>query len=127
MPYASHEKVIEDNKPDYYLALRGGQVTFGTDKDSIAHWLEFFLEVTLHQARMALDLFAEENVEKLLSPRQLEVWEYLQKALEVTPKELSENLNIPRPTINQVLNRLLELKRIERIGLGRGTRYRISQ
>jgi sugar-specific transcriptional regulator TrmB len=75
---------------------------------------------------MALDLFSEENLEKLLSPRQVDVWRYIQAAREVTPKELSEQLGIPRPTINQVLNRLMELDRIERIGLGRGTRYRIN-
>ena len=127
MPYASHEKVVEDNRPEYYLALRQSQKTFKTSQETILPWLEFFLDVTLHQARMALDLFAEENIEKLLSPRQLEVWEYMQEAIEATPKELSENLGIPRPTINQVLGRLLDLKKIERLGLGRGTRYRISQ
>jgi Fic family protein len=127
MPYASQEKVIEDNKPEYYLALRQSQNTFKTSQETITPWLEFFLDVTLHQARAALDLFAEENIEKLLSPRQLEVWEYMQEAIEATPKELSENLGIPRPTINQVLGRLLDLKKIERLGLGRGTRYRISQ
>ena len=125
MPYASHEKIIEDNKPDYYLALRQSQKTFNTDQETVVPWLEFFLDVSLHQSKMALDLFSEENVEKLLSPRQLEVWLYMQDAIEVTPRELSETLGIPRPTINQVLDRLLDLKRIERLGLGRGTRYRV--
>ena len=89
-------------------------------------WLEFFLDVTLHQSRKALGLFSDENVEKLLSPRQLEVWQYMQDAIEVTPRELSEKLEIPRPTINQVLNKLLDLKKIERLGLGRGTRYKVK-
>jgi Fic family protein len=126
MPYSSHEKIVEDNKPEYYLALRQSQKTFKTDQETIVPWLEFFLDVTLHQSRIALELFSEENVEKLLSPRQLEVWQYMQEAIEVTPKELSENLGIPRITINQVLDRLLDLKKIERLGLGRGTRYRIT-
>jgi len=125
MPYASHEKIIEDNKPDYYLALRQSQKTFNTDQKTVVSWLEFFLDVSLHQSKMALDLFSEENVDKLLSPRQLEVWLYMQDAIEVTPRELSETLGIPRPTINQVLDRLLDLKKIERLGLGRGTRYRV--
>ena len=51
----------------------------------------------------------------------------MRDATEVTPRELSEKLGIPRPTINQVLDKLLDLKKIERLGLGRGTRYRISQ
>jgi len=36
-------------------------------------------------------------------------------------------LGIPRPTINQVLDKLRDLKMIERFGLGRGTRYRIIE
>jgi Fic family protein len=125
MPYVSHEKIIEDNKPEYYLALRQSQKTFKTGNEAIVPWLEFFLGVTLHQSKMALDLFSEENIEKLLSPRQLEVWQYMREAIEVTPRELSEKLGIPRPTINQVLDKLRDLKMIERLGLGRGTRYRI--
>ena len=124
MPYASHEKLMEDNKPEYYLALRQSQKTFNTDQETIVPWLEFFLDVTLQQSRMALELFSKENIEKLLSPRQLEVWQYMLEAIEVTPRELSEKLNIPRPTINQVLDRLMELNKIERLGLGRATRYK---
>ncbi len=126
MPYVSHEKIVENNKPDYYLALRQSQRTFRTDQDTILPWLDFFLEITLLQARMALALLSTENIEKLLSPRQAAVWRYLQTARESTPQELSRALGIPRPTINQVLNRLVELDQIERVGLGRATRYRVK-
>ena len=125
MPYASHEKIIEDNKPEYYLALRQSQKTLHTEAETILPWLEFFMDAAYQQAQMALELLSAENLDKLLSPRQLEVWGYLQSVQEATPKELSENLNIPRPTINQVLNRLIHLKKIERLGQGRGTRYRV--
>lgn len=125
MPYASHEKIIEDNKAEYYLALRASQKSFKTNQETILPWLEFFLNVVLHQSETALELFLEENIEKLLSPRQLEIWQYMQDAIEVTPIELSVKLGIPRPTVNQVLNKLLDLKKIERLGLGRATRYRV--
>ena len=126
MPYVSHEKIVEDNKAEYYLALRQSQRTFGTSEETIVPWLTFFLEVVLKQAQSALELLSGEQIERLLSPRQLEVWEYLQTVGEAPPKELADELGIPRPTINQVLNRLMELERIERIGLGRGTRYRLK-
>ena len=126
MPYISHEKLVEDNKPEYYLSLRQSQKTIQTGQENIVPWLTFFLDVTLAQAKMALDLFTDENIEKLLSPRQAGVWRYMQANREVTPKELSDALDIPRPTINQVLSRLLDLGKIERIGLGRGTRYRVK-
>jgi Fic family protein len=127
MPYVSHEKIVEDNKPDYYLALRQSQKTFNTDEPTIVPWLDFFLDVTLTQAKEANTLLSTENIEKLLSPAQLKVWRYMQTRSEATPKELSEALDIPRSTIGQVLNRLLELKRIERLGLGRGTRYKVAE
>jgi len=127
MPYVSHEKIIEDNKPDYYLALRQSQKTLKTDDPTIVPWLVFYLDVTLKQAKEAITLLSAENIEKLLSPAQLKVWQYMQSRVEVTPKELSENLDIPRSTISQVLNRLMDLKRIERLGLGRATRYRVIE
>jgi predicted HTH transcriptional regulator len=73
---------------------------------------------------MALDLLSAENIKKLLSPRQAEVRRTIQEVHEVTPKELSDRLGIPRPTINQALNQLIDLDKVERMGLGRGTRYR---
>ena len=124
MPYVSHEKLIEDNKPDYYLALRQSQKTFKTEQATIIPWLEFFLEIVYQQVKLATVLLSTESIEKLLSPAQLKAWEYLQKTTEAAPKELSEKLNIPRPTVNQVLNKLMELKKIERLGQGRSTRYR---
>jgi len=124
MPYVSHEKLIEDNKNDYYLSLRQSQKTFGSKSEDIGPWLNFFLDVLLKQSRMAIRLFEAEDIEKLLSRKQLRVWEYLQKVVEVAPKELSQKTKVARPTINQILNKLLELKKIERIGEGRSTRYR---
>jgi Fic family protein len=126
-PYVSHEKIVEDNKPEYYLALRASQRTFGTSKETIVPWLDFFLGVVHQQAERALELLTAERIEPLLSPRQLEVWEYLQRVREAAPKEIAEALGIPRPTINQVANRLMELGKVERLGLGRGTRYRVRE
>lgn len=124
MPYVSHEKFVEDNKPDYYVALRQSQRTFKTEKETIVPWLSFFLDLVLKQSRMAVDLLSEENVDKLLSPKQLAVWTYMQSVGEASPKEIARAAKVARPTVNQALDRLLSLKKIERLGLGRATRYR---
>lgn len=125
MPYVSHEKLIEDNKPDYYLALRASQKTFRTEDEDINPWLKFFLRIILKQSEMAVDLLSAENIEKTLSKNQLMAWEYLQKATEATPRDIAKNVGIARPTINQIINKLIRLKKVERLGLGRSTRYRI--
>lgn len=131
MPYVSHEKLIEDNKPDYYMALRASQKTFRTTRtpsggknEDLTTWLDFFLNILLTQSQMAINLIVEEDIETLLSPKQLAVWQYLQEVDEVTPQDIAKNAQIARITVNQVLNKLLNMKKVERIGEGSGTRYR---
>lgn len=124
MPYVSHEKLIENNKADYYVSLRKSQKTFKPKPEIVAPWLVFFMNVLLAQSKEAIGLFAKENIEKILSPKQQIIWQYLQTADEAAPLEIETNTQIARPTINQALNKLLRLNKIEKIGLGRGTRYR---
>ncbi len=124
VPYISHEKLIEDNKPDYYIALRKSQKTFDNNSKDITPWLNFFLTILLKQSKMAINLLSSEAIDKILSPKQLTVWQYLQSVNEATPGEIMKHTKIARPTVNQVLDTLLRLKRIERIGLGRSTRYK---
>jgi len=126
IPYVSHEKLIEHNKADYYVSLRKSQKTFKTKYEVIAPWLNFFLNTLLAQAKEAIGLFAKENIEKILSAKQLSVWQYLQTVDEAAPFEIEKNTQVARPTINQALTKLLRLNKIERIGLGRSTRYRRS-
>lgn len=144
MPYMSHEKLVEDNKPEYYVALRRSQKTFlsadspskalasagalakedKTKHEDITSWLDFFLTIFLKQSEMAVELLSKENIEKLLSTKQLAVWQYLQQVEETTTGEIIKKTKIARPTVKQALDKLLRLKKIERIGLGRSTRYR---
>ena len=124
MPYISHEKLVEDNKPDYYMALRKSQKTFKTGHADIASWLNFFLTVFLKQSQMAVELLSKENIEKLLSIKQLAVWQYFQGVEEATTGEIMKKTKIQRPTVKQALDKLLRLKKIERMGLGRSTRYK---
>lgn len=124
VPYVSHEKIIEDSKAEYYIALRKSQTTFGTEKESILAWTEYFLNVLLEQAKHAVALLTAEDIEKLLSPQQLKVWSYLQNIHEVTPGVIAEATGVARATVSQALDRLIEMKKVERIGQGSTTRYR---
>jgi|TARA_Y100000310_G_scaffold90500_1_gene87748 Fic family protein len=125
--YVSHEKLVEDNKPEYYVALRKSQTTFGTEKETIIPWLEFFLDIVLKQSEMALDLLSKENIEKLLTKKQLAVWTHVQSVDGATPGEIAEATGVAQPTVRQALAKLLKLKKIERLGQGRSTRYKKIQ
>jgi len=123
MPYISHEKLIEDNKPDYYIALRASQKTLGGKKENISIWLDFFLDVILKQSEMAVELLSRKNIEKLLSRKQLIIWQYICRVKETSTSDIVKNTNIKRPTVKQSLDVLLRLKKIERVGQGRSSRY----
>lgn len=125
VPYVSHEKFIEDNKDAYYLALNQSQKTLKDIEPNIAPWLLFFLEVIRDQAKLAISLSQQERIELLLSEKQLAIWQFILEHKETTPKEIRESLAMPIPTVLQVLNKLLDMKKIERFGSGRGTRYKI--
>jgi Fic family protein len=124
IPYISHEKLIEDNKNEYYLALNKSQRKWKTKTEDISPWLLFFLNILLKQTQLANDLLSKESIEKLLSEKQLAVWHYIIEHEIITPKELREHLKIAEPTVIQILNKLLEMKKIERLGKGRATRYK---
>ena len=125
VPYVSHEKIIEDNKSGYYLALRKSQKTFSGGQEDIKVWLEYFLMVLHTQARLAIEMLSSEKIEMILSPKQLLVWNYLLTVNETTAGEITKKAKVLRPTVNQALDRLLSMKKIQRIGMGRTTRYKI--
>ncbi len=124
MPYVSHEKLIEDQKPQYYLALRKSQKTFKKGSSDIAPWLEFFLDIILDQSKKATSLMSGENIEDILSNKQISVWQYLQSVDESTPKQIAKSTKVAYSTVRQTLSKLLDLKKIKRVGMGRSSRYR---
>lgn len=123
-PYVSHEKLIEDKKADYYVALRKSQITFGTKEESVIAWVEYFTSILLQQAERAVALLSGQEIEKLLSPQQLKVWTYLSGVEEAMPGQISEATGVARATVSQAITRLVQMKKVERIGFGSTTRYR---
>jgi len=126
MPYVSHEKIIEANKIEYYLALRKSQNTLRKNQkeQNIMPWLEFFLAMVLEQSKQALLLLSSTTLEKLLTTKQLAVWGYIQSVEYSSPREISERTGIAYATVRQSIEKLLKLKKIERLGQGRGTTYK---
>lgn len=122
IPYVSLEEIVEDKKDEYYTSLRQTQKNHKTDNENIGPWLNFFLDTLLIQARKAEELMKNDDPTKLLSGRQLEVFALFEdESLSVL--DIKERLSIPEQTIKQVLRRLVSLKLISVLGLGRGTKY----
>jgi Fic family protein len=126
IPYVSLDEIIEDEKDEYYLALRATQKNHKTENEDLTPWVNFFLDVLLEQSEKVRRLMESEQPEKLLSEKQSKIYSLFEEGGLLAVGEISKKLKgeIPLVTIKQALNRLVVLRLIERVGQGRGTRYR---
>jgi Fic family protein len=127
IPYISQEKLIEDTKAEYYIALRRSQATLGTDKEDISAWAEYILTIFIKQAELALELLSVTRLLDTLSPAQTAVYNYLLTVPEASPLVIAESTGTNRRTVSQAIDRLLSFDIIKRLGSGRATRYRIKK
>lgn len=126
---ASHEKQIEVRKADYYLALNKTQKSWKTDNEDLFPWMHYFLHIVQAQANEAMGVIQQDQTEYLLSERQLAMWQWAQAQVEpnFTRKTAVAALGFPPRTVEACIKKLVVLKRLERIGQGRGTRYRVMR
>ena len=124
----SHEKLIEANKEDYYLALNKTQQSWKTINEDLSEWLLYFLLIVQLQSEQALELINTDQIETLLSENQLRIlnWARQSSVTEFSRKDIITALDLPARTVEASIKRLVELKRLNRIGLGRATRYRLT-
>ncbi len=123
----SHEKLIEANKADYYLALNKTQSSWKSNDEDISPFLLFFLKIVREQSRAALEILASDNIEYLLSEKQLALWQWVGAIEErqFSRKDAINALGFPPRTVESIIKKLLNMKKLERIGEGRAVRYRV--
>jgi len=125
----SHERLVEDSKVDYYLALNKTQSTWKSDAENMAPWLTFFFGIMKLQAQKALNLLESDRVEETLSEKQLALWQWANGLADktFTRKMAVEALGFPPRTVEAIIKKLVDLKRLDRTGESRATRYRIKR
>ena len=124
----SHEHLIEAKKADYYLALKRAQSSWKSPQEDISAWLVYFLSILRQQAQEALEVLEGDNVDYLLSEKQLALWRWVSELPEKTfsRKLAIEALGFPPRTVESIIKKLVDLKKLTRLGEGRSTRYRVE-
>ncbi len=125
----SHEHLVETSKADYYLALNQAQRSWKKNNEDISKWLLYFLNILEQQAQNALDILEGDNIDYLLSEKQLALWQWANAIPDklFTRKDAIENLGFPVRTTESIIKKLLEMKKFERLGQGRATHYRVCK
>lgn len=123
MPYVSLEKIIEDHKTEYYIALRTAQKDGHSPNAEMSRWIHFFVDVMIRQIDVFKIFLNATSRDSLLSQNQQQVLSFFNSQKEISTGSVMEKLKLSSSTAKQILNRLLELKMIQRVGSGRSTRY----
>lgn len=123
VPYASLERIIEDNKVAYYAALRESQLAMREEPQDFGEWLLFFLRILRVQQET---LLAKLNVERSmlqLSAIQEKILNQLDREGKVSAASLAASLAIPDRTVRYHLDILIRNGLVATQGERRGRRY----
>jgi Fic family protein len=126
-PYASLERVIEENKDLYYKALRRTQTTLKSNKPDWEPWIGFFLRSLKKQkdtlaARLDRERIAEGN-DGDLSKLSVRVLALIKEHGRLSSIQIAELTGANRNTIKVRLRELVATGRIRQHGKARATWY----
>lgn len=127
VPYASLERVIEENKDLYYKALRRTQTTLGDDAPDWEPWIGFFLRCLKTQkdglaARLDREQTAQGSEEEL-PMLAIQILKALRERERLSIAELADITGANRNTMKVRLRELVAAGRIRQHGKARATWY----
>ncbi|MEO5353135.1 MAG: Fic family protein [Magnetococcus sp. XQGC-1] len=123
-PYSSLESVIEQNKEDYYLALRQTQATLRTELPDWAPWLQFFLRALQRQKQNLVVKMEREKVAMASMPEEAAgIVEHVRNHGRVTMGDMIRATGTSRNTLKEHFRRLVAQGYLMRHGTGKGSWY----
>jgi len=123
VPYSSLERIVEENKDEYYKALRRAQATLDKDESQLIDWLTFFVRA-LHRQKEALDRKVKrEKLMAPLAPLSEKLMGIVREHGRVTVQEAAAITQANRSTIKEHLKQLVNAGHLARRGQGRGSWY----
>ena len=123
VPYSSLERIVEDSKDQYYVALRRAQATLDGDGSQTIDWLDFFIRCLLRQKEVLEQKVEREKLTPSLSPLSEMLLDIALERGRLTVREAAALTGANRNTIKDHLKRLVADHQLKRYGQGRGTWY----
>lgn len=123
VPYASLERIIEENKTAYYEALRMSQNAMREDPAAFGVWLLFFLNALRTQQRVLESKLQIERELAQLSDLQHRIADFIATRGRATSWEITIGLEIPRRAVRYHLEILIDRGIIVARGHNKGRYY----
>ena len=125
VPYSSKERVIEENKEAYYLALRRGQATLGKGDAGLGEWMSFFLRCLLKQKTALEKKLDDEALLNKLPELSIQIIELIKSRGPSSVADIVAVSGANRNTVKLHLKTLVAHGHLIQEGIARGTRYRL--
>ncbi len=125
VPYASLERVIEDNKTQYYAALRTSQMAMRDEPATFGEWLMFFLRALRAQKQSLESKLEIETSMLYLSDVQERILEFVRKSGRGTSTTIGTALQVPYRTVRYHLDILVNQHLLQAHGEKKGRYYTI--
>lgn len=126
VPYASLERIVEDNKDGYYSTLRETQKTLEKEVPSDA-WVVFFLQCLNQQCQRLANKVAEAHTLKALSPLSEQILQLIKDHGRITVRDVETMTRANRNTIKVHIRDLKADGYLLQHGQGKGTWYTLKQ
>ncbi len=126
VPYSSLESIIEQNKEDYYLALRKAQSSIGDDDSELNTWIVFFLHSLKKQKNNLSVKIERERIRLKLPALSNQIIEIVKDHGQAAISDIQSITSANRNTIKIKLRELVSKKYLVKNGEGKGTRYTIG-
>lgn len=123
VPYCSLERIVEDNKDEYYRTLRRAQATMDTDESQIIDWVLFFIKCLEIQKNILITKIKTERLMAPLAPLSEKIMSIIREHGRVTVREAESITGSNRNTIKDHLKQLTINGQIIKRGSGRGAWY----
>lgn len=123
VPYSSLERIIEENKDNYYLSLRRAQSTLDGDESSLCEWILFFLRSLADQKKALERKVEQERLVAPLPPLSERLMEIAREHGRVTTGTGARITGANRNTVKAHLRRLVAEGHLVQQGRGKGTWY----
>lgn len=123
VPYSSMERVIEENKDQYYLALRRAQGTLDQGEQHLGEWIGFFLRAMNAQKDNLARKVDRERRMTNLSPLAEQLFRLAREHGSLTVRDAVTFSGANRNTVKAQLRTLVEHRMLAVRGRSRGSRY----
>ena len=121
--YSSLERIVEENKDEYYRTLRRAQATLDKDESQLIDWLTFFVRALHRQKEVLERKVQQEKLMAPLAPLSEKLLGIVREHGRVTVKEATAITQANRNTIKEHLKQLVNAGHLARRGQGRGSWY----